>query len=402
MQENTWKLRFFTIAAGQTVSLVGSSAVQFALIWWIASETESAMMLGFSGLAAFLPAVLFGPVAGILADKVSRKAICIGADLFMGISAAIFAAILWAGSASSGAAIWILLLRGVGNTFHQPSIQAIIPQIVPQGELTRANGWTQFMQSGAFMIAPVLGAALYAALPMPVILLTDLAGAAVASGLLAIVRIPRLKAEARQKQSFSGQLREGAAVFLADRRLLVLLAAQTVGMLFYLPLASLYPLMTSSYFQASAWHGSAVELAYALGMMLSAALFGSVIQVRSKLRASYLGMLGLGATAMVCGLLPPHMWAWWIFLFVCGFMGAFGNVHSIPLMAYMQETIAPEKMGRAFALLSMVGSLAMPLGLLIAGPVAEQTGVHMWFLISGVGIAAATVAGMMVDRYCRL
>ena len=45
---HAWKRSFLTITAGQTVSLIGSSAVQFALIWWLSSETESPMMLAFS------------------------------------------------------------------------------------------------------------------------------------------------------------------------------------------------------------------------------------------------------------------------------------------------------------------------------------------------------------------
>ena len=45
-----WKQKFLTIAAGQTVSLIGSSAVQFSLIWWLASETGSPMMMALSGL----------------------------------------------------------------------------------------------------------------------------------------------------------------------------------------------------------------------------------------------------------------------------------------------------------------------------------------------------------------
>ena len=56
-----WKRGFYTIFAGQTVSLIGSSAVQFALIWWLASGTDSPIMLALSGLVAFLPQLLLGP-----------------------------------------------------------------------------------------------------------------------------------------------------------------------------------------------------------------------------------------------------------------------------------------------------------------------------------------------------
>ena len=79
-------------------------------------------------------------------------------------------------------------------------------------------------------------------------------------------------------------------------------------------------------------------------------------------------------------------------------MGAFGNVHSIPLTAYMQETIAPEKMGRAFSLLALISSLSMPVGLLISSPVAEFVGVHTWFFVSGTGILVIVSAIVCINR----
>ena len=88
-----WRRSFFTVIAGQTVSLLGSSAVQFSLIWWLASETASPMMLAFSGLMAFLPQMLLGPFAGVWIDRLKRKAVLIGADLFTGAVAAAFAAL---------------------------------------------------------------------------------------------------------------------------------------------------------------------------------------------------------------------------------------------------------------------------------------------------------------------
>lgn len=403
-----WKQRFLTITAGQTVSLIGSSAVQFALIWWLASETQSPMMLGISGLAAFLPMTFLSPVAGVLADRFNRKTVCICADLFIGLSAMVFAWFMWNYDVPCEYAILVLFLRGIGDTFHQPSIRAIIPQLVPSGSLVKANGWSQFMQSGAFMLGPVLGAALFAALPMPFVLLTDTLGAVIASLLLGAVKIPpveraetedgRGEKNGREKGRFFREFKEGAEVYLEDPRLLILMAAQTFSMLFFLPLSSFYPLMTSSYFKLGAWHASAVELAFAIGMMGSAILLGSVIEIKDKIKTSYIGLFAIGIVSALCGLTPPTMWGWWMFTFFCGLLGASGNIHSIPIVAYMQETIAPEKMGRAFSLLGMAGSLAMPAGLLVASPAAEKIGVHMWFLVTGIAIILITICAVLANR----
>lgn len=392
----TWKRKFFTIILGQMASLIGSSAVQFALIWWIASETASVTMMGLAGLVAFLPAAFLGPVAGVLADRYPRKYICITADLFIGVTSVVFAALLWRFDLPIWTALVILLLRGVGGVFHQPALQAMIPQFVPPEELVRAGGWQQLCMSGSFLLGPAIGAALYAAFSLPIILLTDLVGALIASGMLAVVSIPRHGRTDQEKRNTWREMKEGIVVFLEDRPLGLIVLVQTACMLFYMPLSSFYPLMTSDYFSASAWHGSAVEVLYAAGMMLAAFLFGSVVKVKRHLLVCYLGMLGLGLTAAACGLLPPTMKGWVAFAVVCALMGACGNVMGIPFVAYMQSTVSPEKMGRAFSAIGVVSSLAMPVGLVIATPIAEQVGVHMWFLLAGVGTILVTLAGLLL------
>lgn len=394
----TWKRKFLTIAIGQTASLIGSSAVQFALIWWIASETASPFMMGLSGLAAFLPYAVLSPIAGIAADRYHRKYICIIADLFIGAAAAVFAVLLWLFDLPVWTALLILFFRSIGNIFHQPAIQAMIPQFVPAEELMRVGAWNQILMSGSFLLGPAVGAALYAAFPLPIILLTDLLGALIASGMLAVVSIPRAEQTVHEKRHVLTELKEGLEVYRDDRPLALIIIAETLCMIFYIPLSSFYPLMTSDYFHASAWHGSAVEALYALGMMAAAFLFGSVIHTRRQLDVSYLGLFGIGVAAAVCGLLPPNMWAWCIFAVTCSFMGAFGNVHGIPLVAYMQTNVPPEKMGRAFALTALSASLAMPVGLLIGAPVAELVGVHIWFLISGIGTCIVTVLCFLLHK----
>ena len=394
--EGHWKRKFFTVAIGQMASLIGSAAVQFALIWWIASETGSVTMMGLSGMVAFLPAALLSPAAGIAADRYSRKAICIASDLFIGAVAAAFALLLWRCALPVWTALLILFLRSVGNTFQQPAMQAMIPQFVPAEELMRVGGWNQMMTSGSFLLGPALGAALYAAFPLPVVLLTDLAGAVLASALLAAVSIPREPVRQDRERGTLRELREGLQVFLDDCALGWMIAVETLCMIFILPLSSFYPLMTSDYFRATAWHGSAVEVAYALGMRVAAWLMGSVIRPKRQMFAAYLGMLGMGAACIVCGLLPPQMWAWYVFALACGLLGAFCNVHNVPLVAYMQATIPGDRMGRAFALTALMASITMPVGLAVCSPIAERIGVHLWFLVSGVGICLLTALGMLV------
>jgi DHA3 family macrolide efflux protein-like MFS transporter len=85
IQQNKWKRDFLTIASGQTVSLISSAAVQFSLIWLLASETGSPIMMSIAGLVAFLPQLILGPFAGVWVDRLNRKTVIIAADLFLGL-----------------------------------------------------------------------------------------------------------------------------------------------------------------------------------------------------------------------------------------------------------------------------------------------------------------------------
>ncbi|MGO2893000.1 MAG: MFS transporter, partial [Enterococcus devriesei] len=384
MEKQQWRKKYLTILSGQTVSLIGSSAVQFSLIWWLTNESKSAIMLSLAGLFAFLPQMFLGPFVGVWLDRLKRKYVVICADLFMGLVALVLSLWFLIGNPGFVVVIVALFLRSLANVFHTPSIQAIVPLLVPEEELVKANSWNQFLQSGAFMLGPVLGAAMFAVLPLWVILLTDLIGALAASFTLWIVDVPNIPRSEESMQHYFKELKDGFAVFKADPPLLVVMLFSFFIMAFYLPLGTLFPLMTNVHFELSAWFASVVEFSYAVGMMISAFLIGMKKTWREKLLAAQLSVVGLGITFIGSGLAPATITGYWIFVFFCILMGAMGNLYNIPFTAYLQETIAPEKLGRVFSLFGSVMSAAMPVGLIIAGPMSEKLGIAMWFLLSGI------------------
>lgn len=397
-KDQSWKQRFFIMILGQTVSLIGSSAVQFSLIWWIASETSSPLMLSLSGLLAFLPQLFLGPFVGVWIDRLKRKTVIICADLFTGIVATMFAAFFLRGNPPFWSACVVLGIRAIGGVFHTPAIQSVIPMLVPKQELVRANGWSQFMQSGSLMLGPVIGAAMYAVLPIPIILLLDLVGALVASLTVAIVKIPELKQEQQKKSSFVKEIKEGLSIFIQDKKLCVVTLAAAICMIFYMPLSSFFPLMISDFFHATAWHASIVQFGYAGGMMLCSLLASAVGNIKDKLIVVHIGLFGIGLSSFCGGILPGNKAAFWIFAILCTIMGASGNLYNIPYVSYMQETIPHEGQGRAFSIMNSLMSVTMPLGLLIAGPVAKALGVESWFFISGIAFIVITAISFFLTR----
>ena len=308
----------------------------------------------------------------------------------MGTIALIYAVLLFFFDLPVWTVFIMLCVRGIGSTFQQPAIQSIIPQLVPRDQLVKTNGWMQLLNSGSFLLGPVIGASLYAVFPMSVVLLSDVAGAILASVALTVVKIPKLEKAESETQHFAAEVKEGIQVFREDKNLYYIVLAEALCMFFYAPLSSFYPLMTSDYFGLSAMYGSAVELCFAVGMIVSSLLFSSVLKAERKIRVSFIGLFGMGIISAVCGMIPPVYAGWFLFAAACIGLGAAGNVHTIPLTAYIQETVAPEKMGRAFSVLTLISSVTMPAGLLFSSPIAEKVGVDAWFFISGLSMTVLT------------
>lgn len=101
----------------------------------------------------------------------------------------------------------------------------------------------------------------------------------------------------------------------------------------------------------------------------------------------------MGISITVSGLLPSG--AFLIFIVCCTAMGIAAPFYGVQ-NAIFQETIKPEYLGRVFSLLTSAASFAMPLGLLISGPLAEKFGVEKWFVICGVGIIIVALTAFLL------
>lgn len=103
---------------GQALSLVGSAAVQFALIWWLTQETGSATILATASLVAFLPQVLLGPFAGVLVDRWSRRWTMFLADGGIALATLLLAYLFWTESIQIWHIFALMFVRSLGGAFH--------------------------------------------------------------------------------------------------------------------------------------------------------------------------------------------------------------------------------------------------------------------------------------------
>jgi DHA3 family macrolide efflux protein-like MFS transporter len=380
-----WQKKFYTISVGQAISLIGSSAVQFALIWWLAIKSDSAIILSLATLLIYLPYVVLGPFAGVWIDRLKRKKVIIFADLFSAFIAFAFSIVFFLGEPPYWAVCIVLGIRSIAGVFHVPAIQAIIPMLVPKEQIMKANSVKQFLQTGSSFLGPVIGAAMFASWPMEFILVTDLAGALIACFAVAIIKIPELIREQEETSNFFGEAKEGIAEYIKDKKLFSVTLVAIICFIFILPEEALYPLIVSNVFNGTEWHISMVNVIFCLGMMVGAMGIGWYSKrIKNKLSMSIVGLLVLAVVSLLWGILPHNAIGFFLLLGLCFFVGVGININSIPYVSYLQENIPHEKQGRVLSLYGSITSIALPVGLIIAGPVAELFGAMFYFMLAGI------------------
>ena len=178
MEENKPLRPFFALWGGQALSLVGSQAVHFALVWWLAEKTGSAAVLATVTLVGVAPQIALGPVIGALVDRWDRKWVMLVSDAAVAAASAMLALLFVVGEA---AVVWVILLfvvRSIGTAFHGPAMAASTSLMVPQRHLVRVQGLNQSLHGGQLVLSAPLGALLLGALPMAGIMAVDVATAA--------------------------------------------------------------------------------------------------------------------------------------------------------------------------------------------------------------------------------
>src|SRR4030042_661907 len=138
--------RFFVMWGCQAPSLIGSALVQFALVWWLTIETESATVLAFAMMMAMLPQIVIGPFAGALVDRWNRRHVMIWADLSIALATAVLIVLFAADIQQVWHIYAILFVRSAGGAFQWPAMAASTTLMVPKKHLARVGGLNEAIQ----------------------------------------------------------------------------------------------------------------------------------------------------------------------------------------------------------------------------------------------------------------
>ena len=376
-------------AAGALVSNVGTWMQRVAQDWLVLELTGSGKALGITTGLQFLPMVLFSPMAGVFADRYSKRRVIAVAQVVLGITAALLGVLAIAGWVATWHVYVIAFVFGTAAAFDTPARQAFVNEMVPRDQLPNAVALNSASFNLARMIGPAVAGILIATLGSGVGATGWVIIVNAASYAAVLVSLSRMRADdltpvdrlARGK----GQIRDGIRYVRGRPDIMLVMAivfsAGTFGLNFQLTTA----LMATEVYGKGAGEYGLLGSILAIG-----SLTGSLLSARravSRQRLVIGAALAFGAVEIVAGLMPSFL-TFALVLPLCGFTAL---TLITTANALVQMSTAAAVRGRVMALYLAIFMGGTPIGAPLLGWVAERYGAR-WTLVGG---GALTILGTM-------
>ena len=374
---------------GQIISSVGSWTQALAVTWLVLDLTDRSDQLGIVMALQFLPMLLFGAPAGVLADRIDNRRLLIATSASSGLVALGFWAVVASGHAGMWSIYTLTTMHGLLLAVERPAMQAILFQLVGPDLLPSAVAANSTINSMSRLIGPALAGALIAAFGVGTCFAVNAGSYLVVIGALIGLRRSELIDRPLLGQT-KGQLREGLAYVRHQpdvrRPLLVMAVVGTMALNFQ----TTFPSIVRFEFDLGAGSiGTAMSVS-AIGSILGGIYIAGVTP--DSRRTLGLVLIGFAATLTALGLAPGY-WAFVALSIPLGFASAsFQSVDTVVL----QQATEPSMQGRVMALQQMAWFGSTPIGALLMGWIIQISSPRVPFAIGGLSALVCAAAVLLL------
>lgn len=377
-----WKRDIILFLTSQTISLFGSSLVQYAITWYITLKTQSGVMMTISIICGFLPTFFLSPFAGVWADRYNRKILIMLSDSMIAAATLVLAILFLTGHKYTWLLFVVSAIRALGAAIQIPAVGAFIPQIVPEDKLTRVNATNGSIQSLVMLVSPMLSGALLTMASIEAIFFIDVVTAAIGVlTLLLFLHVPvHAKAMEKQATGYFSDMAEGFNYIKNHEYVKKFFIFCAFFFVLVSPAAFLTPLQVSRTFGNDVWRLTAVEITFSAGMMVGGIIMAYWGGFKNKIHTMTMSCLITGISTFALGVIP----IFWVYLTFMILIGIAMPIFNTPSTVLLQEKVEGDFLGRVFGVLAMISSVMMPMGMLIFGPLSDIIKIEWLLIITGI------------------
>lgn len=379
-QENpNWKRRIAGFLVSQNVSLFGSSVVGYAIIWYITLETSSGIWMTLATLCMVTPQLILSLFGGVWADRHNRKYMIMIADGFIAVATLVLAILFLMGFKSLALLLVVSSVRSIGSGIQQPAVNALYPQLVPESELTRIQGINQTLMSVLQLLAPVAGGAVLGLMGIVGAFFVDVVTAALAIIIFAFIHVDKVK-RIDEITTVFGELKQGLSYSFSDIRIKRMIVYYAIAFFLMTPTMVLTPLLVERTFGSDIWRLTANEMVWGVGSLLGGIFVSIKGSFRDKLLVLTISFVAFGATFALLGVATNFI----VYLIIMGTAGFFLPMMATAETVYLQEIVAPDRMGRVFSIITIISGGAMPVAIILFGPLADIISIQSILIVTGI------------------
>jgi len=380
----------------RVTAILGAEAQSVAVAWQVYSITHRALDLGFTGLALFLPGLVFLLPAGHVADRYDRRhVILVCYSLQVLCTAALV--LLTRSSLHTVYPIYaVLLVVGTGRAFSGPASSALIPHLVPEHHFVNAVTWGGAIFQFANIAGPALGGLLFTFPLAHFVADTRLAGAGIVyvfnlgalGWFLVLVSTLRVRPGRMEKRAASLEVVLAGFRYVGEHSMLLGSFSLDLFVVLLGGAVALMPIFASDVLHTGPTGLGLLRAAPAVG-----ALAMSLVLARFPFRRNagvrlFVSVAVFGAATVVFGLSHEL----WVSLFALAIAGAADMISVIIRGSLLQLATPPEMRGRVSAVNSLFIGASNELGEFESGLTAQWWGAVRATVIGGIG--ALAVAGL--------
>ncbi|MCU5691057.1 MULTISPECIES: MFS transporter [Bacillus cereus group] len=383
LEENStssiWSNKIFSyFFLASCISLIGNSMVTLVLPLWVMKLTNSPLLVSGVNVAIATAAILFAPVTGTLADRMSRRKLMIIADVMRCIVMILIAVIAFYNKMLYIPLLILLIIRSIGSALFTPASNAALVTYVEEKHVQQAITLRQISIQIISVAIPLMASFLISLFNFHGVFVLDAITFFISFLILMNIKFPReLKIE--KKKPFYEDFKEGFSIFNSNQSLKTLLmSAAVINLLGAACMLSLQVIVVREMDLSTRWY-SIVFAASPIGILIGAFITKKIRTYKTITTAFiFTAIMGIFNAAMGTTVNPV---LFSVYYFLSGI--AFG-VSNVYFGVLYRKLIPNEVQGRFFGFLSSLLLVSTPVGIALTGYFLESISASIVFIIIGI------------------
>jgi len=372
---------------GHTVSLLGTELYAFVLSLYILEVTGSALKFSVTFALGMLPRIIFGPIAGVVADKLDRKKLVVFLDM---LSAVVVFSLLALSILDEIRLVYIYtttFLLAVCNAFFYTALTSSIPMFTDDEGVLKANSLGQFASSFASMSGPFIGGILLGLLDIKLFLLIN----AISFLLSAISEMfidfnvrdkiygTSKKTSESKKSTFWKDMSEGFRFLISQKWMLKLYSFILLfNSLIIIGLYVALPYITKQSWGFTSQQFGILNTMYPLGILIASISYSFIPAAQSNIKRIVRSLSIMSTCILIIGIIASKKFfllSNWQYVFILGglsFIVSFSEtLVNIPVAVIIQRLVPNEKLGRVQGIIGTFALGLVPISFVLGGLIVD-------------------------------